>query len=444
MQYWTDGAALTLIAIAVLLALVWALSRLVPGLSRAGVPLSIVAGVAGLLLGDQVLSLFSLDTALLESVVYHGLAVVFIAVGLKAPAGGGRTAGTRPMAFAIVAMLGGQATLGLLAVTLLDPTLHPGVGLLLPMGFEEGPGQALSMGAAWSMEDGAQIGLIIAVIGYAWAVVAGVPLAMWGRRRGWASSSEAPDDDAGDPAPTATAAGSLDALTVQVGIIAACYLLTFGICRLLATLLAGMPEIAAMIWGFHFIIGAGVAMLARPLVGRLPGPVVIDDGLMGQICGLTVDVVTCAALSAVQIAVLRAHWLPIAVITTTGGLWTLVFAVFMGRRAWQEASFEHTVLWFGMSAGTLPTGLALLKVVDPELKSPAAVSAVFGSAAATVGLAPLMLVLIPAAVTTHGDASGARWLWLFALLSYWLLVIGLWRAVGGLRFRYRADASRAP
>ncbi len=439
MRFWEGGQAGTLLVLLVLLLACELAVRLLPPLRRLALPLAIVAGVLGLLLGEQVLGLFRLDTDLLEALVYHGLAVVFIAVGLQTPLRGGRTAGSRSMAFAIVAMMATQATLGLAVVLLLDASLHPGFGLMLPMGFEEGPGQALAMGEAWSrggMEDGAQVGLIVAVMGYAWAVLAGVPLVIWGRAKGLGDRSATSAAATAAPAPQATAeAGGLDRLSLQLALVGLCYLLTYGVCSLAARLLAGMPDLAAMVWGFHFIIGAAVAMLVRPLLSRLPGQPAVDDTLMARLAGVSIDIVTCAALAAVQLAVLRAHWLPILLITSLGGVWTLLFGVWAGRRAWREAPFEHTVLWFGASTGTLPTGLALLKVADPELKSPAPVSAVFGSAGSILGVAPLLMGLVPLTVSGFGgDWPAHGWKMLGALLVYDLVVIGLWRAIGGLRF----------
>ncbi|PRP93077.1 Sodium/glutamate symporter [Enhygromyxa salina] len=441
MQFWASGGALTAITIIVLLLACEVIARLIPPLRRLGLPLAILAGAIGLLLGDQALGLLSLDIELLESVVYHGLAIVFISVSLKAPSEGGRTAGSRSMAFAIVAMMATQAVVGLGVILALDSTLHPGFGLLLPMGFEEGPGQALSMGAAWDdggLPNGAQVGLIIAVIGFGWCVLAGVPLVIWGRRKGWAARDQSAAG--GREAETITVPqpepGSLDTLTTQAAVVGLCYLLTWALCTGLARALASMPDLAAMVWGFHFIFGAAVAMAMRPLLARLPGGTPVDDRTMGRVGGFTVDVITCAALSAVQIAVLRSHWLPIVLVTTLGGLWTLVFAMWMARRAWTEAPFEHAVLWFGMSTGTLPTGLALLKVVDPDMRSPAAVSAVFGSAGSVIGVGPLLMGLVPMTVAAYGgDWPGRGWLMLGALVGYSIVVIGLWRAFGGLRFR---------
>lgn len=438
MQYWQSGAALTGLIIVVLLLGCELLARVFPRLRNLGLPLAIVAGTVGLVLGE--LGLYSLDHELLESLVYHGLALVFIALGLRAPAQG-HSEGAPAMAFAIVMIFATQTLLGLAVVLALDSSLHPGFGLLLPMGFEEGPGQALSMGAAWEetgLTDGAQVGLIVAVIGYAWAVFGGIPLVIWGRRKGLVS--EAAKHSQTDAAQSVRVAesepGSLDALTTQVALVGLCYLLTWGLCTLLAALLGvlGMAGMVPVIWGFHFIFGAGVAIGVRASLGRMPGGSPVDEYLMGRVAGLTVDLITCAALTAVQLSVLQTHWVMITIVTTLGGIWTLWFSLWIAKRAWSEASFEHAVLFYGMSTGTVPTGLALLKVIDPYLRSPAATSAVFGSAGAIAGVAPVLLGLVPMTIAGYPDRwPGHGFVMLGALAGFVVLVFVLWRAVGGLR-----------
>ena len=441
MSYWESGLVVTVLWLAVCLAVAEGLRRAVPALARLGVPGSIVAGLLGLLAGPSVAGVLPMDVGVLESIVYHGLALVFIAVSLKAPAKGRMGPGVASIAFAVPFMLGLQAFLGLGVVMLLGlaSPLHPGFGLILPMGFEEGPGQALSLGAAWEaggMEHGAQVGLIVAALGFAWSIGIGVPLVAWGRRRGLlAALPAAAERDADADAGALEAPGALDALTVQVVAIGGVYLVTYAFIRGLTSLLAGMPGIAAMGWGFHFIFGALFAIFARRLLARVPSGTPLDDALLSRLGGLTVDVVTAAAIAAIQVAVLRAHWVPIALVTLLGGVATLLSALWLARRAFPEAPFEHCVVLFGMSTGTLPTGLALLRIIDPELRSPAPMSAVLGSAGAVAGAAPFFLGIIPFAVAGWpGGYPGVGWTAMAVLAAYLAVVVGLWWKLGPLRF----------
>lgn len=421
-------------------------------------PGSILAGCLGLALGPSALDLLPLHVGVLEAGVYHGLAIVFIAVGLQAPpasADGGRkpAKSARSMAFAITTMVALQTLIGLVLVLVLGwiqgAHFHPGLGLLLPLGFEQGPGQALSLGAAWEksgLKDGAQVGLIVAAIGFGWAIAGGLPLVAWAKRRGlFEERHDHRESDEVMAADTALGVGSVELLTLQVVAIAVVYLATWGVCSAAARALSFAPDIAAMVWGFHFIVGAAIAVGVRSVARFVPGPPPLHTPLLGRISNLTVDLITVAALAAVQLAVLNANLLAIGLITAVGGVVTLVACVWLSRRAFPDAPFEHAVLWFGMSTGTLPMGLALLRMVDPELRSPAPMSAVFGSALAVAGVAPIVLFLHPMAITAWPDAyPTGGWLVVGITAAYLVATVALWRMVGGLRIgRERTRAGRA-
>ena len=153
---------------------------------------------------------------------------------------------------------------------------------------------------------------------------------------------------------------------------------------------------------------------------------IVDDAQLSSISGTVVEFATAAALTAVQIAVLTAFFVPILAITTVGGLLTLFGTVWLARRAFVQAPFEHAVLWFGMSTGTLPVGLSLLRMIDPELRSPVPRNAVYGSALSLVGVAPVVLGLHPLAITSSPElALGLSFAWLVGLLTVWWAFAGL-------------------
>jgi ESS family glutamate:Na+ symporter len=443
MEFWTPGAVTTLLALAAVMAVTASLTRAIPGATRLGLPPSILAGTAAFLLGPGALGWLALDLDVLKVLVYHALAIVFIAVSLETPrvTPAGRGRGARSMAFAITAMVAMQTAVGLLVVLGLDlfgEAVHPGFGLLLPLGFEQGPGQALSMGAAWErsgLPSGADVGLIVAAIGFVWSIAVGVPLVAIGRWRGWTTPSDGAAHADGPVAPLEATAG-YDPLTRQLLIVGALYALTGAACWGLdrALTAAGLLDIAAMVWGFHYMIGALIALGARPILARTPGGSPIDDALLARVAAVTVDVATVAALAAVQIAVLTAYWWPVLAVTTVGGLATLALSLAVARRAFPDAPFEHAVMWFGMSTGTAPVGLALLRVLDPELRSPVPVNVVLGSALAILGVAPIVLVLHPLAITAWGETwPGGGWLALGAVCAYGAVVGGGWWLIGGLR-----------
>jgi len=66
-------------------------------------------------------------------------------------------------------------------------TLFPTFGFLVTLGFEEGPGQALSIGKSWEasgFSHAATMGLSFATIGFLFATFVGVPLTSWMIKKG--------------------------------------------------------------------------------------------------------------------------------------------------------------------------------------------------------------------------------------------------------------------
>jgi ESS family glutamate:Na+ symporter len=445
MAFWSSGAASAILYVLACLGGATFLRTRIGALQRLGIPDCILAGVIGLTLGPSVSGLVSIDTSVLESVVYHGLALIFITVGLQRPSKGGSSGGGKSMAFAIPFLAVMQGFIGLSLVLIISAitaeALHPGFGLLLPLGFNQGPGQALSMGQAWEasgLTDGSQIGLIIATIGFLWAIVAGIPLIAWGKRRGLLTATQSTDSNTPKEAALPQPEGSAVApLTLHLVFIGCVYLATYGLVANLASALSAKPQLAAMVWGFHFLIGVGLALALRTLVTRLGSGdgLPLHDGLLGRTSSVMVDVVTCSALAAVQIGVLKTHFIPILVITTVGGGLTLLVTIWLARRAFPEAPFEHGVVLFGLATGTLPMGLALLRQVDPKLEGPAPASAVLGAVGALVLSAPLLLVVLPIPVGAWPDGfPGAVWLTTGILLIYLsLLLLGWWK-LGNLQF----------
>jgi ESS family glutamate:Na+ symporter len=446
MAFWDSGLVFNGLLICALLFVASTLRRLLPPLQKLGVPDSMVAGFIGLVLGPTALALLPLDTDALESIVYHGLALVFIAVSLQTPVTGKGGGGAKSVAFAIPTFAVLQGLVGLLAVLaftfFMTERMHPGMGLMVPLGFNQGPGQALSLGKAWEASgfvDGGDVGLIVAAMGFAWAVFIGVPLVWLGRKLGWAQdpgrSPEAVQHQVTARPSKVPGKGGLELLTTQGAWIGLVYLATYGCLLGLDHLLESKPGIQPMIWGFHFIIATFLALGLRRLADRVKPDHMLDDRTLGRISGATVDLITCGALAAVSLTVFRANLVPILVLTTLGGTATLLACLWLARRAFPSAPFEHAVVMFGAATGTLPTGLALLRILDPDMEGPVPGNVVLGSAGALVLSIPLLLVVLPIPIAGYAeDYFGSILLAAGICVVYITLLLVGWRFLGPLRF----------
>lgn len=448
MNYWTGGVVQDLLIVVGLLALAAALRHAIPVVRKVGVPDAVVAGVIGMALGPGGFAILSFSSARLELIIYHLLALVFIAVTLQAPPAGSRSGAAQSIAFAIPAVAVLQCLIGMACVFGWNlaknaPDLHTAFAMLVPLGYNQGPGPAMTLGAAWEADagftHGAQLGLIMAASGYFWCCIIGVGLVAWGRKRGWDRTRGTLDSEQRDiettelrrPARIASV-GGLEPLTTQLIAIALVYLVTW---LALDAISPYLPENArATLWGFHFLIATGFALLARPIAQRLPKGNPLDDDLLSRISSTIVDVATCAALAAVEIEVLGQYLMPILIAGTLAGLATMYCCVWMARRAFPTAPFQHAIVTYGSLTGTATTGLALLRMLDPQLEGPAARNYVLAvTPAAVLGL-PLFVLMQKPVLGFPADYPGAMLITAAILIGYLIVLVVIWRLFSPLRF----------
>jgi ESS family glutamate:Na+ symporter len=75
------------------------------------------------------------------------------------------------------------------------------------------------------------------------------------------------------------------------------------------------------------------------------------------------------------------------------GLITVGYVFWFSSRLFDEHRFQRAMVIFGGSTGTMPTGLALLRILDPEFETPAAVDYMYGSGVAFVLVIPYILAI---------------------------------------------------
>ncbi len=160
------------------------------------IPSCLIGGILGIILFNT--GIMRVPVTKLEIFAYHLFNISFISVGLTRNEASKTTAKTsihifkaplwmaltQSVIFPLQAISGGVivALFGLFGIK-----LFPTFGFLAPLGFEEGPGQALSIGKVWQglgFEHATTIGLTFAAMGFFFSFFVGVPLVNWGIRKG--------------------------------------------------------------------------------------------------------------------------------------------------------------------------------------------------------------------------------------------------------------------
>ena len=406
---------LQLLFLLALLGISLILKTLIPALKKHLIPTALIGGFIGLLLGPEIANVIPFDSEILEPMVYHFMAVGFIALALKKRRKKQNT-DIYNTGFAIVNTYIFQAFIGLgvslLLVTLLFPDLFPNIGLMLPLSFAQGPGQALSIGTAWQkygFTGGGNVGLSFATIGFLWALIGGIPYMNYLRRKHKLALEklDPKEVDKLDPdiaTKTAKVPKSIyiDDLTVQGILIGACYLLTYLILLGLEKLLAPMgtfgETLSTLFWGFQFLFGTLIAILMRTVMNKLRKKKImkvdyVDNYLMQRISSTSFDLMITASIAAISLTVLKNYLWPVLIITTIGGIATMIYAARMSKWLYKEETVHNTVALYGMWTGTIVTGMALLKEIDPHGKSHVPENLVLGSGVGVIIGVPLMIIL---------------------------------------------------
>lgn len=394
------------------------------------VPTAIIAGILGFVLGDEVLGLIHFDISVLEKIIYHLMAIGFIALALK-DRGQSKNKNNITVGFMIVNTYLFQAILGfgvaLILMTFFMPDLFPNVGLLLPLGFAQGPGQAYSTGSAWEVyevfSDGGNIGLSVAAIGFVWAIIGGVPFMNFlikkvsKKERTPFNPADVRSTDADNAvSQTSTVPKSIhiDDFTVQLILIGLVYTVSFLFLSFFETLMTENfgnfgAGVARLFWGFNFMFGTLFGLIVRFIMDSLRKKRIFkvnyaDNYLLQKVSSACFDFMIAASITAISINALKQYLLPVIIITTVGAIATMVYVYAYCKVLFKdEDPIEHMIGLYGTWTGTVTTGVALLKEVDPANKTNVIEHVVLGSGYAIFLGIPLMVIL---AVPEMGYAQG--------------------------------------
>jgi len=75
---------------------------------------------------------------------------------------------------------------------------------------------------------------------------------------------------------------------------------------------------------------------------------------------------------AIQFLVVWKYALPIFLISILSGVLTTMVVVYLGKRLW-DCNLERTAAVYGAVTGTVSCGLLLLRIADPDFKTPVAI-----------------------------------------------------------------------
>lgn len=393
------------------------LRRVVPLFRKLLVPSALLGG-ALLLVTDIICKQFGVilvDNRMMQVITYHCLAIGFASMTLKTEKSTHKTNRAQVLEFG--ALQGGtymlQAFVGI-GITIIfflitqygDNVISYVCGLILPLAFGQGPGNALSWDINFTNTPAAQFagngsfGLSLASIGFVVASVFGVLYINIQKKHGGLqvrqerSSGEFTDqtNPSGKEIPDNE---SVDKFTLQAGFVALAYALSFGFMVLLGKISNFTNSIA---WGFNFLWASLAAMLIKAVVKFLRKRNVmhrdyINNYQMDRISGFSFDLMIVAGVAAIEINDIKNYILPIIILSLIGTIITHVYIRLVAKECFKGFEHEFFLMSFGTLTGTASNGMILMKEVDPGLRTPTSSLYILSNFPAMVMIAPLLFLL---------------------------------------------------
>ena len=352
-----------------------------------GIPEALLAGLLGLLLAPggplpllppEVMQLWADLPLVLLTLVFGSLLLgkpLPKLEGLWRPVSG-------QVSLALVLAFGQYVVGGLAVLLVLQPWLgvSPVMACLIEVAYEGGHGSAAAMGpsyAALGFPGGQALGLAMATVGLLSSTLVGGLVVVLARSRGWLladapgsaaseSASAASGDSGGAMACAAAWAVNLAlvglAVLTGVGLLAGLRWLTAGLRDGVASVIDALPVFPLAIVG---------SLLVRLALERSDKAHWASSAVQGQVGTLSADLLITAATAGLDLALLKADWLPLTVLALGGLVWNLAVTLLLAPRLLPADWFERAVIEFGQATGVAASGLLLLRMADPDDRSDA-------------------------------------------------------------------------
>lgn len=395
------------------------LRRKVPFLRKSLIPSALLGGALLLCLKaipgmDNIV-----NKQAMEIITYHALGLGFVALALKNNKIESKSStmtvietGTLTASTYLI-----QAIVGLGATIILyyfGKRIFYASGLLLPMGYGQGPGQALNFGTIYTGQArlqgidfaGGDFGLAIAAIGFIVGSIVGVIYLNILRRKGIITVQEMEDkqtntlDDyqSEDDIPDSE---SIDKFSIQICLVLMVYFFVYLFVNWIQKMDLGdfgTNTLKPMLWGFNFLFGTLFGVLVKWIMNKfkkvkLMSREYANNYLLNRISGFCFDIMIVAGTAAISFTDLRQFIIPLTIVCILGAIVTFLYIRVASKHLYPTYENEGFLSMFGMLTGTASNGMILLREIDPKFETPAANNLVLQTFPAIVLGFPIMLIL---------------------------------------------------
>lgn len=354
----------------------------IPLIQKTFMPASFIAGIILLILGPSALNLLPFSDWL---GAYPGvlIAVVFATIPIGAARADFREQSSRVRNvwfYGVFALMLFYSAGLLLTQLFLTPVLDAPVGLamMLGVGFFGGHGSAAAIGETFAnlgWLEATDIGYTAATVGMLVAIIGGMMIIKRGAENNQANyitgfkdlpkelrtglvprkSRESLGDATFSP-------NAVDPLLAHAGIVGIAIMLAYGIQMGLQAIFTGL---SVPLFSMAIIAGLIVQMGLK----STRSSEYVDKRVIDRISGTATDLIVVFGIASINLTVVADYIVVLLILFAIGiGVAYLSFRL-LAERTFMSHWFENAVFSWGYTTGTVAMGVALLKMVDPNIKS---------------------------------------------------------------------------
>jgi len=397
-------------------------------------PASLIAGILGLVLGPNGIGMIPFSGSLAE---YSGIliAVVFAAMPFTSRLGSFSQAARNVAATwatfqSVVILYWGVGLLFSLGIiTMLFPVMDipDGFGLILAAGFMGGHGTAAAIadvfGDRWV--EAQALGMTAATVGIVVAIVGGILLIKYESQRGRTSYlqkfSDLPRElrtgmvhpdrrQSVGKSPVSTM--SIDPLVYHGGVILAVSAVAYLIAEWISEVAGGL---SIPTFSVAFLLAILVVLLMRLTKATRH----FDVQLFERTSSSASDLLVAFGVASISPEIVVSYAGPLALLLSFGVVFIACYYFLVAKRTFTDHAVEQSLFLWGVHTGTVAMGIALLRIVDPDMKSKTL--DYYGAAYVPIGFVDIAIIAVLPVLVIAGWA----WASAFALTAVGIGIITL-------------------
>lgn len=282
----------------------------------------------------------------------------------------------------------------------------------------------------WNYDEASAFGTTYATIGMLYGIIVGIAIINLGIRKGWCAAEKSGNLSVEDYTgilskenqfkfmTAYTSDIAFDPLTLHFGIVLGIMLVAYGLLNIL--------HMVPLFSGFAIYVPAIlVSLIFGVVVKKTPMAKFIDNESLGHIGTLALEYLIITAIATMKLDVIMNNAAAILTISAVGLLLTTAILMILPKLWLKTNWLENAMVMFGAWTGSTATGMMLLRISDPELETDAGPNLVAATPLWQISTQNFYLTIAPMFVVTatgfHNLALGTVGMLVVALILGFVL-----------------------